>query len=83
MHRIGLNTAIMSFAFTGVLAPHRHSNEERLAAPQTYGRSTEWDNAPQRAGLQPAAVDSPIQPTAERAASPGSVWLGALIRRDR
>jgi hypothetical protein len=72
MNRVSLNTALMSFAFTGVLAPHR--------APEVSLRSRQ--EATLRAHtLRPESGDSlgrAVERPAERAARPESVWVGAL-----
>jgi hypothetical protein len=80
MHRMSLNTAIMSFAFAGILAPHRHPDEARVMSPQGSGRSAEWKNSGEREDRETAPFGSPRQLTTAGAANPGSVWIGALNR---
>jgi hypothetical protein len=80
MSKIGHNSAIMFFAFTGVLAPHRGQHDAET--PERFGRPTQWDprSLGQGAGDAPVATDDRGQ---DRALDCGSVWVGALPRVDR
>ncbi len=82
MQRMSLNTAIMSFAFTGVLAPHHHRDETRGVSPQRCGRSTEWERSAGCANQRAVILETSIQAAAERQTNPGSVWVGALTQKD-
>jgi hypothetical protein len=66
MQRISLNTAIMTFAFTGVLAPHRHPDETRGAPSQPSGHLTDWELSAQRENQQSVIFEQPIRAAAAK-----------------
>jgi hypothetical protein len=67
MNRLSLNTAIMSFAFSGMLAPHRYADEDHGAGREDCGP------APARS-FDVLAAWSPR--------GEGSRWMGATTGDD-
>jgi hypothetical protein len=77
MSKISHNSAIMFFAFTGVLAPHRRHHETET--PESFDSTMPWDPR-----CLPKGPDGAPPATDGRSASDcGSVWLGALPTVDR
>jgi hypothetical protein len=74
MSRINHNSAIMFFAFTGVLAPHRGRG---------HGEARETFERPTPAGQRGAGQGPHGVRVAGDAADCGSVWYGALPPADR